>query len=134
MECTQLFQRSTSPVEGRNAQLSLRHHSLHRLNDLKGMRTGHFSLCDVFTLVDVENGEIKQVSKIKNEEHVRDGCVVPVQLPAKRNVNALVVVGLRPLMGFRQFNINVYHEAERAEIKSVVEDLIADSRDTPIGK
>ena len=35
IECAQLFQRSTSPVEGRNAQLSLRHHSLHRLNDLK---------------------------------------------------------------------------------------------------
>lgn len=34
-ECAQFFQRSSSPVEGRNAQLSLRHHSMHRLSNLK---------------------------------------------------------------------------------------------------
>lgn len=32
-ECAQIFQRSSSCVEGRNAQLSLRHHGLHRLSD-----------------------------------------------------------------------------------------------------
>ena len=32
-ECAQIFQRSSSPVEGRNAQLSLRHHGIHRLSD-----------------------------------------------------------------------------------------------------
>jgi len=32
-ECVQIFQRSSSCVEGRNAQLSLRHHGLHRLSD-----------------------------------------------------------------------------------------------------
>jgi hypothetical protein len=34
-ECAQLFQRSSSCVEGRNGQLALRHHSLHRLSDRK---------------------------------------------------------------------------------------------------
>ncbi len=34
-ECAALFQRSSSCVEGRNGQLSLRHHSLHRLSDRK---------------------------------------------------------------------------------------------------
>ncbi len=34
-ECAELFQRSSSCVEGRNGQLALRHHSLHRLNDRK---------------------------------------------------------------------------------------------------
>jgi uncharacterized protein YukE len=34
-ECAQLFQRSSSCVEGRNGQLALRHHSLHRLRDQK---------------------------------------------------------------------------------------------------
>jgi transcriptional regulator with XRE-family HTH domain len=34
-ECAQLFQRSSSCVEGRNGQLSLRHHSLHRLSNRK---------------------------------------------------------------------------------------------------
>jgi len=32
-ECAQIFQRSSSCVEGRNAQLSLRHHGLHRLSN-----------------------------------------------------------------------------------------------------
>lgn len=34
-ECAQLFQRSSSCVEGRNGQLALRHHSLHRLRNRK---------------------------------------------------------------------------------------------------
>jgi len=34
-ECAQLFQRSSSCVEGRNGQLALRHHSLHRISDRK---------------------------------------------------------------------------------------------------
>lgn len=35
LECAQIFQRSSSCVEGRNGQLALRHHSLHRLSDRK---------------------------------------------------------------------------------------------------
>jgi hypothetical protein len=34
-ECAQLFQRSSSCVEGRNGQLALRHHSLHRIGTRK---------------------------------------------------------------------------------------------------
>jgi hypothetical protein len=34
-ECVQLFQPSSSCVEGRNGQLALRHHALHRLSDRK---------------------------------------------------------------------------------------------------
>jgi hypothetical protein len=35
LECAQVFQRSSSCVEGRNGQLALWHHSLHRLTDRK---------------------------------------------------------------------------------------------------
>ena len=43
LECVQFFQRSSSCVEGRNGQLSLRHHGLHRLSDqcLKAQTTLH---------------------------------------------------------------------------------------------
>jgi len=94
---------------------------------LDGMRAGHFGHCDVFTFIDVENGEIKDVSTLQNEEHVQGGCMVPVNLLASHNVNVLVVggIGMRPLMGFRQVGIDVYHDAERPEIRPVVEDLIA---------
>jgi len=94
---------------------------------MDGQRSGHFGHCDVFTLVDVENGEIKQVTALPNGGHVQGGCMVPVNLLADNNVNALIVggIGMRPLMGFRQAGIEVYHDSERAEIKPVVEDLIA---------
>jgi predicted Fe-Mo cluster-binding NifX family protein len=94
---------------------------------LEGKRSGHFGHCDVFTFVDVENGEIKNVSTLKNQEHVQGGCMVPVNLLAQHKVNALIVggIGMRPLMGFRQVGISVYHDDQRPEIKPVVEDLIA---------
>ena len=42
-ECAQFFQRSSSCVEGRNAQLSLRHQGIHRLgkNHLKALTVVH---------------------------------------------------------------------------------------------
>jgi len=94
---------------------------------LDGMRAGHFGHCDVFTFIDVEDGEIKEVSIVQNEEHVQGGCMVPVNLLAGHNVNALVVggIGMRPLMGFKQVGIDVFHDAERPDIRPVVEDLIA---------
>jgi predicted Fe-Mo cluster-binding NifX family protein len=94
---------------------------------LDGARSGHFGHCDVFTFVDVENGEIKAVSTLKNQEHVQGGCMVPVNLLAEHKVNALIVggIGMRPLMGFKQVGIEVYHDEQRPEIKPVVEDLIA---------
>jgi predicted Fe-Mo cluster-binding NifX family protein len=94
---------------------------------IDGKRSGHFGHCDVFTCVDVEEGKIKKVSIIQNQAHVQGGCMVPVNLLAGHNVNALVVggIGMRPLMGFKQVGIDVYHDSERPEIKPVVEDLIA---------
>lgn len=94
---------------------------------LDGTRAGHFGHCEVFTFIDVENGEIKNVSTLQNQEHVQGGCMVPVNLLAEHKVNALVVggIGMRPLMGFRQVGIDVYHDGERAEIRPVIEDLIA---------
>jgi predicted Fe-Mo cluster-binding NifX family protein len=94
---------------------------------LDGQRSGHFGHCDVFTMVDVENGEIKEVSTVPNQSHVQGGCMVPVNLLAGHNVKALIVggIGMRPLMGFRQAGIDVYYDATRPEIRPVVEDLIA---------
>ncbi|MCP4672864.1 MAG: dinitrogenase iron-molybdenum cofactor biosynthesis protein [Desulfobacula sp.] len=94
---------------------------------LEGTRAGHFGHCDVFTLIDVKNGEIKEVSILQNQEHVQGGCMVPVNLLSENRVNALIVggIGMRPLMGFRQVGIDVYHDDQRAEIEPVVKDLIA---------
>lgn len=94
---------------------------------LDGKRAGHFGHCDVFTLIDVEDGQVKDVSILNNKEHVQGGCMVPVNLLAENNVQQLIVggIGMRPLMGFKQVGIDVYHDAERIDIRPVVEDMIA---------
>ncbi len=94
---------------------------------LDGRRAGHFGHCDVFTLIDVEDGEIKEVSILPNKEHVQGGCMVPVNYLAEHKVQQLVVggIGMRPLVGFQQVGIDVYHDAERLDIRPVVEDMIA---------
>ncbi len=94
---------------------------------LEGTRSGHFGHCDVFTIVDVEEGEIKDISILQNQEHVQGGCMVPVNILSDNKVNALIVggIGMRPLMGFKQVGIDVYHDDQRPEIGSVVKDLIA---------
>jgi len=94
---------------------------------LDGLRAGHFGHCDVFTFVDLMDGKIDKVTTVQNVSHVQGGCMVPVNLLASHNVDALIVggIGMRPLMGFRQVGIDVYHEAERHEIRPVVEDMIA---------
>jgi predicted Fe-Mo cluster-binding NifX family protein len=96
---------------------------------LDGLRAGHFGHCDVFTLVDIENGEIKEVNILANKEHVQGGCMVPVQLLAENKVQKLVVggIGMRPLMGFKQVGIDVYYDGERRDIRPVVEDMITET-------
>ena len=94
---------------------------------LDGQRAGHFGHCDTFTLINVEDGIIKDVSSLENMPHQQGGCMVPVNLLAENNVDALIVggIGMRPLMGFKQVGISVFHDALRSEIRPVVEDLIA---------
>ncbi len=94
---------------------------------LEGSRSGHFGHCDVFTIIDVENGKIKDVSIVQNQEHSQGGCMVPVNLLGSHKVDALIVggIGMRPLMGFKNVGIKVFHDDQRSEIKPVVEDMIA---------
>lgn len=94
---------------------------------LDGMRAGHFGHCDVFTFVDVEEGKIVEVTTLANKEHVQGGCMVPVNLLAEHKVDALIVggIGMRPLMGFRQVGIKVYHEAETRQIRPVIDQMLA---------
>ncbi len=95
---------------------------------LNSTRSGHFGHCDVFTLIDVENGNIKNESKVSNQEHEHGGCMVPVNLLANQNVDAIVVggIGRRPLEGFAQVGIDVYFDSVNPHVKTVVEHLIAD--------
>jgi predicted Fe-Mo cluster-binding NifX family protein len=94
---------------------------------LDGVRAGHFGHCDCFTVVDAEDGKITGVATVANPPHVQGGCMAPVNLLAGHQVNAMIVggIGMRPLMGFRQVGISVYHEAQTREIRPVIEKMLA---------
>ncbi len=93
---------------------------------LGGTRSGHFGHCDVFTLVDVEDNSIKDISILANQEHVQGGCMVPVNLLSENRVTALVVggIGMRPLMGFKQVGIQVFHDDQHAGVGDVITELL----------
>ncbi len=97
------------------------------LGGIDGSRAGHFGHCDCFTFFDVENGEIAEISTLQNKEHSQGGCMIPVNLLSGNNVKYLIVggIGMRPLMGFKQVGIKVYHDDQQEKIKPVVEAMIA---------
>lgn len=49
---------------------------------LDGERSGHFGHCDCFTIVDIKNGNIENVSILENPPHIEGGCLRPVNLLA----------------------------------------------------
>lgn len=71
----------------------------------------HFGHCDMYTLVAVQDGAIGDVAVIPNVPHQQGGCMAPVQYLAGKGVQRLIAggMGFRPLMGFNQVGIEVYH-------------------------
>ena len=97
------------------------------LGGLDGQRSAHFGHCSRFTLIDVVDGEISNVSTVANQEHREGGCLVPVNFLAAQDVDALIVsgIGKRPLVGFNDVNISVFHEATQPSVQLVAEMLIS---------
>ncbi len=71
----------------------------------------HFGHCDLYTVVQLEQGEIKQVQVLPNVPHQQGGCMAPVQHLASNGIQVLIAggMGLRPLMGFNQVGIQVFY-------------------------
>ncbi|MCK5227402.1 MAG: NifB/NifX family molybdenum-iron cluster-binding protein [Desulfobulbaceae bacterium] len=78
---------------------------------LDGQRSDHFGHCDVFTVVNIDDGKIASVDTIKNIDHQEGGCMAPVKLLQDNGVDALIVGGIggRPLQFFQQVGINVFY-------------------------
>ena len=87
----------------------------------------HFGHCDCYTLVDVADGKITEVSTLPNVPHVQGGCMAPVQHLAGNGVNLLIAggMGMRPLMGFQQVGITVYYGGGAQTVGQAVEAFLA---------
>ena len=87
----------------------------------------HFGHCDLYTLVDAEDGEVKEVRTLPNVPHQQGGCLAPVQHLADNGVNVLLAsgMGMRPLMGFNQAGIDVYFAANAPTVAVAVKAFLA---------
>ena len=86
----------------------------------------HFGHCDRYTIIDVVNGQIAEVSTLPNVPHVQGGCMAPVQHLAGNGVNLLIAggMGMRPLMGFNQVGIDVFYGAGAPNVGTAVDALL----------
>ena len=86
----------------------------------------HFGHCDLYTIIDVVNGRIAEVSTLPNVPHVQGGCMAPVQHLAGNGVNLLIAggMGMRPLMGFNQVGIEVFYGAGAPRVGTAVDALL----------
>ena len=71
----------------------------------------HFGHCDLYTLIDITDGQVQDVRTLPNVPHQQGGCMAPVNHLAQNGVQILIAggMGLRPLMGFNQVGISVLH-------------------------
>lgn len=78
---------------------------------LEAELSGHFGHCYAFTLVSVEDGQIGDVKVVPAVPHEQGGCMAPVNYLANQGAQILIAggMGMRPLMGFNQVGIDVFH-------------------------
>ena len=83
----------------------------------------HFGHCDLYTVIDVENGSVTQVGTLPNVPHEQGGCMAPVNHLAGNGVRALIAggMGMRPLMGFNQMGISVYFAGNQPTVGMAVQ-------------
>lgn len=93
---------------------------------LDSKRSGHFGRCDLFTLIDINDGKIVKVSTAENPPHVEQGCLRPVNILAGNKVSKIIVGGIggRPLQGFESVGISVYF-GEGETVKDAVNAYLA---------
>lgn len=94
---------------------------------MESERSGHFGRCDVFTIVDIADGQVTAVGEIANPPHEEGGCLRPVGLLAAEGVNAIVAagMGMRPMMGFNQAGIKVFFDNAHPKVADAVAAVIA---------
>ncbi len=100
-----------------------------RPGGLEGSVAQHFGHCDLYTIVDIKNGMIDNVSTILAVPHQQGGCMAPVQYLADKEVKYMISggMGFRPLAGFEQVGIDVYYYDNDLDmnIKQAVEAFIS---------
>ncbi|AGW13749.1 NifB/NifX family molybdenum-iron cluster-binding protein [Megalodesulfovibrio gigas] len=86
----------------------------------------HFGHCDIYTIITAQDGAVQAVETLENMPHVQGGCMAPVNHLASNGVQVLIAggMGMRPLMGFQQVGITVFHGAGAPSVGHAVQALL----------
>ncbi|NLH83187.1 MAG: dinitrogenase iron-molybdenum cofactor biosynthesis protein [Phyllobacteriaceae bacterium] len=78
----------------------------------------HFGHCEVFTLVEIDDGRVLGTSLLIPPAHEHGGCLAPVAVLAAAGVEAIVTggMGARPLLGFLEAGIRPYFAEDCADV------------------
>lgn len=89
----------------------------------------HFGHCDLYTIVEAKGREIINVRTLPNVPHQQGGCMAPVNHLAQNGVNVLIAggMGMRPLMGFQQVGVRVFHGSGAPSVGHAVQALLMGS-------
>lgn len=89
----------------------------------------HFGHCDVFTLVEIDDGKVSRVAVLPNGSHEHGGCMAPVGLLAESRVKILIAdgMGMRPLAGFNQVGIDVYKNDDAMKVGQAIQSFLSGS-------
>lgn len=89
---------------------------------LLSKRGAHFGRANYYTVVDIEEGRVVDVTGIANPGHAQGGCGSAVTNITSLGADALVVGGIggSPLKGFIQAGVAVYHDDRSARVEESV--------------
>ncbi|NLC27515.1 MAG: dinitrogenase iron-molybdenum cofactor biosynthesis protein [Campylobacteraceae bacterium] len=86
-------------------------------------RGAHFGKANFYTLVEIENGEIREVVGVQNPGHQTGGCANAVSNIMSLEPDALIVSGIggAPAAGFAKAGLDVYFDQTSATVEESVE-------------
>jgi len=82
----------------------------------------HFGKANFYTIIDIDNNEIKDVEVIKNPGHAQGACSNAINNILSLNPDALIVVGIgpKPAMGFYNAGLNVFVDRESHKVEESI--------------
>ena len=87
----------------------------------------HFGHCEVYTMLEVQAGEVKNCQTLPSLPHDNGGCLAPVQFLAEQKVSVMIAggMGMRPLQAFAQAGIDVFYSNNLGTVEDVVKAFVA---------
>ena len=94
---------------------------------LEAVRSGHFGHAEYFTIVEIEDGEIKSVSSVKNVDHDTYGCGGVIQYALGLGIDAILAAGMGvpPFTRFTQGGVAVYLDTVHPIVGDAVNEFLA---------